>query len=52
MLRTIGYVIARRDLDGPDGRQDWALLIESLFRRLAVGLGQELQTSRLSKRYI
>ena len=52
MLRTIGYMVARRDQDGPDGSQDWALLIENLFRRFAAGLGQGFQTSRLSKRYI
>lgn len=52
MLRAIGYVVARRDRDGPDGSQAWAFFIENLLHRLAVRLGQGLQTSRLSKRYI
>ncbi len=34
MLRGIGYVVARRDLDGPEEPRDWALFIEALFRGL------------------
>jgi|GEM_PF-1705599 hypothetical protein len=36
MLRGIGYVVARRDLDNPEEPRDWARFIEAHFRGLLV----------------
>lgn len=34
MLRGIGYVVARQDLDGPEEPRGWSHFIEALFRGL------------------